>query len=802
MPTMSETAIPSRTRLQSIPDRIAVVYLARKAEGIAPLQRFVDSYAQNPAGVEHEVAVVYKGFTEFDDLNAAKSVFASLPHIGIEISDDGFDINAYLEAARRLEHDYICCVNTFTELASAGWLSILYQNAVLPRVGIVGAMGSYESLYDSYALIHKITWLCNEIQVSHDEQLAYYFDFIIGRHCRAWKARGEGRAIADLRLFASRIKARLSRLRKTPFLIELLRPGRRQGSLDEQFQRIWASIAGPCGGMADCSRFPPFPNPHIRSNGFMISRQRLLGVESGRLRTKFDACAFESGIDSLTSQIRRKGLRAVVVGRSGQGYDVADWPRSGTFRLGNQENLILTDNQSRDFMEMAPGTRATHVRITWGDSVGPPPPKFPDLGFKFAVDPLTLAEPCPKRRKFSFLIPSKNRLELLKFAVDSILRQNYRDFEIIISDNASKQDYAAFVNEIGDERIIYRRASKPVSVTENWNRALEMASGDYILMLGDDDALVPWFLPRVSELISTTPQPDIIYFASYHYCYPNVMPDTRKGYLADVRNSVFFKDREGPFLLPLEQAQSVAKAACDFRYLFGFNSQHFLFRAGFLKDICAAGGIFQSPYPDTFAAIVSFLKAQSVLVIPDPMVIIGISPKSFGYFYFNDRQSEGYEFLGNTEVPTEVRDSLKDVLLPGDGNNTNWLIAVEVARRALAPDFALAVNYERYRVLQMVAFLRGVYLKDVRQRSEIEPFMSILTQSERAVFSALRAAVEAAELGGRNFIIRVFESVDRQLEQFWPAHVTMIDIGDHSNISDAIIWLARERQENDVEAKS
>ena len=404
---------------------------------------------------------------------------------------------------------------------------------------------------------------------------------------------------------------------------------------------------------------------------------------------------------------------------------------------------------------------------------------------------LTPARRGPQRREFSFLIPSKNRLKLLKFAVDSILRQDHGNFEIVISDNASEQDYSGFVDEIGDGRVVYQRVPEPISVTENWNRALEMASGDYVLMLGDDDALAPWFLSRVSKLIGTTPQPDIIYFAAYHYCYPNVMPGTPAGYLADVRNSMFFKDREGPFPLPLEQAQSVAKAACDFRYLFGFNSQHFLFRAGFLKEIAAIGGIFQSPFPDTFAAIVSFLRARSVMVVPEPMVIIGISPQSFGYYYFNDRQTEGYEFLDNDKVSTEVRDSLRDVLLSGDANNTNWLVAVEVARRALASDIALSVNLERYRILQIVAFLRSIYLKNIRQKSEMQEFASKLTQSEQVVFGALRAAIEAAGLGGRNHVIGVFEVIDRQLEQFWPAQVTMIDIGQHSNIGDAFKWLAR-----------
>jgi glycosyltransferase involved in cell wall biosynthesis len=393
--------------------------------------------------------------------------------------------------------------------------------------------------------------------------------------------------------------------------------------------------------------------------------------------------------------------------------------------------------------------------------------------------------------KFSFLIPSKNRLELLKFTVDSIFRQDYRDFEIVISDNASEQDYLSYINQIDDKRIVYQRAATPVSVTENWNRALSMASGDYVLMLGDDDALTPRFLPQVSEVISAREHPDIVYFASYHYCYPNVMPDMPKGYLADVRNSVFFKDRTASFLLSPKQAQAVAKAAFDFRYKFGFNSQHFLFRAGFLKELSSIGGIFQSPYPDTFAATVSFLKAQSIVVIPQPMVVIGISPKSFGYYYFNNRQAEGYEFLDNAEVSPEIRYTLKDVLLPGDGNNTNWLVAVVSAQRALAPDIALTVNVSRYRYLQMAAFLKDVCLRKVRQQSEISTFASKFTLSDRLVFGALRASIWLANLRGLDCVARLFKLIDVKQKQFWPAKVTMIDIGKHADIGDALNWLSR-----------
>jgi glycosyltransferase involved in cell wall biosynthesis len=392
--------------------------------------------------------------------------------------------------------------------------------------------------------------------------------------------------------------------------------------------------------------------------------------------------------------------------------------------------------------------------------------------------------------KFSFLIPSRNRLELLSHAVDSIRRQGIQDYEIVIADNASEQDYGAYVKSLADSRIIYSRAAQALPVTENWSRALALAGGDYVLMLGDDDALAPWFHRNVRELTEKSADgPDILYLAGFHYCYPHVMPGSPQGYLADVRNSRFLEGRSAPFQLARDEAIAVANAAFGFRYLFGFNSQHFLFNAEFLRRINGLGGIFQSPYPDTFAAVVSFLRARSITVLPEPAVIIGISPKSFGYYYFNDRPAEGYQFLANEDVSPEVFAALQGVILPGDRNNTNWLVAVEVARRALGSADAPEVDVGRYRILQAVAFLRDIFVKGARRPQEADEFAQQLDAQERAVFAGLRSALGAAAAGGRKSVNLAFAAIDRELGQFWPAQVRMMGIKRHSSIADAYDWL-------------
>jgi glycosyltransferase involved in cell wall biosynthesis len=392
--------------------------------------------------------------------------------------------------------------------------------------------------------------------------------------------------------------------------------------------------------------------------------------------------------------------------------------------------------------------------------------------------------------KFSFLIPSKDRLELLHHAVESLLRQSYRDFEIVIADNASGQDYTSYIRRLNDPRIVYRRYAGPAPVTDNWNRALAAATGDYVLMLGDDDALAPGAAARIAATIADTAAPDIVYLAAYHYCYPGAIPSAPSGYLAAVVNSSFFDGHaDAPFAVPPETARAVAEAAFAFRYHFGFNSQHFVFRAGFLADVAAwcGGTVFQSPYPDTFAAVVSFLCARSIVAIPDPAILIGISPKSFGHFYFTGRIEEGRAFLANDQLSPDVRRALAKHILPGDVNNTNWLVAVEAARRALAPRVDLSVDIDRYRMLQVIAFLRQIYLDAKRTECELDVLTSLLTPAERIACDAILAAVEAAV--DLPHLIRIFEALDRRLAQFWPARVTMLDIGPHSSIDDAVKWL-------------
>jgi len=113
-------------------------------------------------------------------------------------------------------------------------------------------------------------------------------------------------------------------------------------------------------------RFPPFPNPHLRTNAFMLRRSLMLSLDWPASPHKRQALALESGSQSITRQIRDRGLEALIVDRNGHWYGPERWIESRTFRSGDQENLLVADNRTRQYATAAPPRRAELSRYAWG----------------------------------------------------------------------------------------------------------------------------------------------------------------------------------------------------------------------------------------------------------------------------------------------------------------------------------------------------------------------------------------------------------------------------------------------------
>jgi hypothetical protein len=111
-----------------------------------------------------------------------------------------------------------------------------------------------------------------------------------------------------------------------------------------------------------------FPNPHVRSNAFMMRRSAFLKLRPGTpLLNKLDMHLFEHGPASMTRRLAAEGLRSIVVGKNGRGYEIRSWPRSQTFRQGAQANLLVWDNRARDYEKAPIAEKRVLFQVAWGD---------------------------------------------------------------------------------------------------------------------------------------------------------------------------------------------------------------------------------------------------------------------------------------------------------------------------------------------------------------------------------------------------------------------------------------------------
>lgn len=113
--------------------------------------------------------------------------------------------------------------------------------------------------------------------------------------------------------------------------------------------------------------------------------------------------------------------------------------------------------------------------------------------------------------KFSITIPAYKQKYLYE-AIESCLAQTYKDFELIIVDDASPEDLKSVVDRCQDSRIRYYRNEKncgALHVVDNWNICLGYTKGDYVICMGDDDRLLPNCLEEYSKLIDKYPDLDI-----------------------------------------------------------------------------------------------------------------------------------------------------------------------------------------------------------------------------------------------------------------------------------------------------
>lgn len=125
---------------------------------------------------------------------------------------------------------------------------------------------------------------------------------------------------------------------------------------------------------------------------------------------------------------------------------------------------------------------------------------------------------------FSIIIPTLNSAKTISVALESILQQSFKDFEILIIDGISKDNTLEIARSYLDERAkIF--SEKDAGIYFAMNKGIKLASGEWIYFLGSDDKLLDYsILQQINNEIINN---------DYNVIYGNVMINGEAGWARD-----------------------------------------------------------------------------------------------------------------------------------------------------------------------------------------------------------------------------------------------------------------------------
>lgn len=118
--------------------------------------------------------------------------------------------------------------------------------------------------------------------------------------------------------------------------------------------------------------------------------------------------------------------------------------------------------------------------------------------------------------KVSVCIPTYNTARYLPEAIESVLAQEFTDYELVICDNASTDETPDICRRYHDQRVRYMRFEEFVGQAANWNRCLDLATCEYVVLLHADDVLRPAFLKRATEMLDNNSHAGLVHCSVQH----------------------------------------------------------------------------------------------------------------------------------------------------------------------------------------------------------------------------------------------------------------------------------------------
>ena len=250
--------------------------------------------------------------------------------------------------------------------------------------------------------------------------------------------------------------------------------------------------------------------------------------------------------------------------------------------------------------------------------------------------------------KFTIIVPTKNRQITAIQAIKSCTLSNYKNIEIIVSDVSDDDSLKSEIKNFKDARIRYFYHSQKLSMRENWEYAVSQATGDYISIIGDDDALMPDGFLFASALLEIDQVP-VLHCNPPNYKWPDYPFLNRVNYIGLKLPTTIIEDKN---------PKQKLRKAYGFKERFGTGPGIYygLVAKDFLEKLKAKRGhYFIDESPDFDSGFCTFLYADRYLQTTYPIFVSGHSGASnSGQLHFGaTKEKSKSDFLSDASVKSK-----------------------------------------------------------------------------------------------------------------------------------------------------
>ncbi len=231
------------------------------------------------------------------------------------------------------------------------------------------------------------------------------------------------------------------------------------------------------------------------------------------------------------------------------------------------------------------------------------------------------------RPLLSIIIPTRNRAKYAASCIRSLLSISDSKLEVVVQDNSDRDPLLSSVAEMrSDGRLLYNQTSEKLDVAENFSRGLELASGEYVGFLGDDDGVNPELMSAVrwakaQKLEAITGNGVAL------YAWPDVRYKTYGAFLSGaIRIRPFTAQLSYPD--PEEELARCARCAAS-----SFGRLPKVYHGAVRREVFdrvrdKAGTYFPGPTPDMSSAVALCAVVKRMCYVDYPLFIVGTGRES------------------------------------------------------------------------------------------------------------------------------------------------------------------------------